>query len=120
MSLEFGPDYKTDYIPAGRSWTLLDAASPKTANSRATQTTLDDPGQCAEGSKTAGCRFDSCPTGPEVLNSSGLRLYCMHPVLDALTPVDPRRDKNRSLTTYARLVINVLVQHKPRRSSPKQ
>ena len=60
-----GPDYKTDYIRAGRSWTSLDDASPKTANSRRCWTTLDDPGQRAECSITAGGRFDSCPTCPE-------------------------------------------------------
>ncbi len=57
-------DYKTDYILAGRAWTTLDDASPTTANSRAIWTTLDDSGQRAECSKTAGCRFDSCPTCP--------------------------------------------------------
>jgi hypothetical protein len=58
------PDYKTDYIPAGRSWTTLDDASPKTANSRAIWTALDESGLRAECSKIAGCRFDSCPTNP--------------------------------------------------------
>jgi hypothetical protein len=64
-----GLDYKTDYIAVGRSWTALDDASPRRANSRRCWTTLDDPGQRAECSKTAGCRFDSCPTCPDYLNS---------------------------------------------------
>jgi hypothetical protein len=66
-------DCKTDYILVGRSWTFLDDASSKTANSRAIWTWLDDFGQRAACSKTAGCRFDSCPTCPRILNSSGLQ-----------------------------------------------
>jgi len=57
-------DYRTDYIAAGRAWTPLDDVSPKTANSRAIWTTLDESGHRAACSKTAGCRFDSCPTCP--------------------------------------------------------
>ena len=57
-------DYKTDYILAGRSWTTLDDASPKRGYSSAIWTTLDDPGQRAECSNTAECRFDSYPICP--------------------------------------------------------
>ena len=64
MPPESRPDYKTDYIPARRSWTTLDNSPLKTADSRGIWTPLDAAGQCAECSKTAGCRFDSCPTCP--------------------------------------------------------
>jgi hypothetical protein len=47
VSQETGPDYKTDYILAGRSWTTLDDASPKSANFWANWTTLDESGQRA-------------------------------------------------------------------------
>jgi len=73
-------DYKTDYKLAGRSWTPLDDVSPTSANSRAIWTTLDDPGQRAECSKTAGCRFDSCPTCLWVLNSWGLLVRRLRPM----------------------------------------
>ena len=55
-------DYKTDYIPAGRYWTTLDDAPPRTAISRAIWTYLDASGHRAECSTTAGHRCDSCPT----------------------------------------------------------
>jgi hypothetical protein len=74
MGVDYKTDYKTDYMLAGRAWTSLDDASPKTANSRAIWTPLDDPGQRAAFSTTAGRRCDSCPTCPESLNSAG----CSH------------------------------------------
>src|SRR5215470_14785212 len=59
MTHRIRPDYKTDHIPVGRSWTTLDTAMSKTAHSTAIWTTLDDFGQRAACSKTAGCRCDS-------------------------------------------------------------
>ena len=83
-------DYKTDYIRAGRSWTTLDDALPKIGDSSAILTALDDPRQCAECSKTAGCRFDSCPTCPSgILNLWGLTASWPQPILRPLTPLDP-------------------------------
>jgi hypothetical protein len=74
LSLRTGtsrPDYKTDYIQAGRSWTPLDDPMSKSGESRAIWTALDDSGQRAAYSKTAGW-FDSCPTCPlQTLNLWG-------------------------------------------------
>jgi len=52
-----------------------------------------------------------------VLNSWGLLPHCAHPLLHALTPFDPNA-VNRSLTNYARLVIEVLVQQRLQRLCP--
>jgi hypothetical protein len=49
-------DYKTDYRAVRRSQTRLDDARPKTVNSRQSWTLLDDPGQRAACTKTAGCQ----------------------------------------------------------------
>jgi hypothetical protein len=40
-------DYKTDYIPVGRSWTPLDDAMAKSTHLRAIWTSLDESGQRA-------------------------------------------------------------------------
>jgi hypothetical protein len=51
------------------------------------KTDMDVYGQVEALSKTAGCRFDSCPTCPsQMLNSSGLRPRDAQPVLRAFDP----------------------------------
>ena len=50
-------DYKTDYIAVGCCWTTLDNALQTAVDSRAIWTSLDESGQRAECSKTAGLSY---------------------------------------------------------------
>jgi hypothetical protein len=84
---------------------------PKSVDSRAIWTTLDEPGQRAACSTTAGCRFDSCPTCPsQILNSSGLQPHGVQPILACF---DPNENNTGSHVIDAKLVIDVLLQHMP-------
>jgi hypothetical protein len=77
-------------------------ACPKTLTNAAERTPA--------GSKTAGCRFDSCPTCPENLNLSRLQPSWLQPIFCAVTPFDPNGSITGSYMRYAHLVIEVLVQ----------
>jgi hypothetical protein len=109
-------DYKTDYRVVGRSWTPLDNVSPKTANSRAIWTPLDDSGQRAECSKTAGYRFDSCPTCPwepsiygACCSVSPAHFVCVDPYV---TPISYHQERHRRCMSAALLVMDSLVQQR--------
>jgi hypothetical protein len=89
--------YRLDVL--GRHWTTLDDASPRTAYSRASWTSLDASGQRAECSTTAGGRCDSCPTCPfSCLKRSGferIHAEAASACLDALPPAPTDSDKSR-------------------------
>src|SRR5262249_45255722 len=90
-------DYKTDYRPAGRSWTALDDPMSKSGDSRAIWTWLDDPGQRAACSKTAGCRFDSCPTCPStILKQRGFTQTSAEASFERFGSFDNNTDNNPS------------------------
>jgi hypothetical protein len=61
-------------------------------------TSLNVPERTAAGSKTAGCRFDSCPTCPWTLNSSGFQAPWLQHNVCALTPIRSPFDTTRSNT----------------------
>ena len=73
----------------------------------------------AAGSKTAGCRFDSCPTCPsQILNSWELQPHRVQPIWRALTPIDPNGSNTGSRAIDAQLLIGDLMQLGPEELCP--
>src|SRR5262245_40969711 len=76
-------------------------------------TSVNVPERRTAGSKTAGCKFDSCPTCPANSEFMGAELIWNAAYFACFDPTWPQREQRRSRRSKIQLVINFPVQQGP-------